>query len=190
MISKRTHLKSKRSGRKRLRQKKSGPTNRTNRPKSRMSKISKRNSSKVKNVVSNDNFPYLEKIIRSLQAIAAERRVPYVTAVDDLRALLVVCEESMDTVGANTGHVARNFNGKQADFTNSLISINGFLQSLQALDHQISKVDVHYLIKELNLSSNISNDLICYDIFLDSLVDATTNTVTSRDNGAKNTGPQ
>ena len=99
MISKRTHLKSKRSGRKRLRQKKSGQTNRTNRPKSRMSKISKRNSSKVKNVVSNDNFPYLEKIIRSLQAIAAERRVPYVTAVDDLRALLVVCEESMDTVG-------------------------------------------------------------------------------------------
>ena len=91
----------------------------------------------------------------------------------------------MDTVGAKTGHVTRNFNSKQADFTNSLISINGFLQSLQALDHQISKVDVHYLIKELNLSSNISNDLICYDIFLDSLVDATTNTVTSRDNGAK-----
>ena len=44
------------------------------------------------------------------------------------------------------------------------------------------------MIKELNLSSNISNDLICYDIFLDSLVDATTNTATSRDNGAKNTG--
>ena len=95
----------------------------------------------------------------------------------------------MDTVGANTGHVAHNFNGKHADFTNSLISVNGFLQSLQALDHQISKVDVHYLIKELNLSSNISNDLICYDIFLDSLVDAAINSVSSRDNGAKDAGP-
>ena len=132
MISKRTHLKSKRSGRKRLRQKKSGPTNRTNRNKSRMSKISKQNSSRINNVASNDNCPYLEKIIRSLQAIATERRVPYVTAVDDLRALLVVCEESMDTVGANTGHVTRNFNSKQADFTNSLISINGFLQSFKS----------------------------------------------------------
>ena len=45
------------------------------------------------------------------------------------------------------------------------------MQSLQTLDHNISPNDIQNLIHELNISSNISNELIYYNILLDCLMD-------------------
>eukprot|EP00943_MAST-04B_sp_MAST-4B-sp1_P003936 g3936.t1 len=122
---------------------------------------------KSNRVGSNNNkantLPWLKKIINSLQSVAAERRVPYSVAVDDLQALLVVCEETPNDF-------RDEYNSEKAK-NDSLVSINGLLQSLQTLDHEISLTDVHNLIKELNMTSNISNDLIHYSILVDCLMD-------------------
>ena len=132
--------------------------------KNRTSKISKKK--KNSNRKNNNTLPWLTKIIQSLQSVAAERKVPYAVAVDDLQALLVICEEPTNDNNNND-----NIDGSTISANNSLVSVNGLLQSLQTLDHNISPNDIQNLIHELNISSNISNELIYYNILLDCLMD-------------------